>query len=171
MNSLLESTKADAEKVFSSVNILLQEAEKQQEYSKQIEQAGHVLAQKKQEFDTEKQAFKKEKETFESEKQFLVKQSAQNKVNEAANIKAKNELEVENRELDKKREEIAKQDAELGIKIKQYQGLEEQKQDIEAKIALMEQEKVIDRERKTLLDIRENKINERAKRLQIEAEL
>lgn len=161
MKSLLEETKTNAEKLFTSITLLLDEAKKQQAYGEQIEQAGHVLARKKQEFQSEQEALKKEKDTLEGEKQFIVRQSAQIKVNEEANTRLKSQLEIENRELDKKREEILQQDKTLTEKIKQYAGLEEQKRDIDAKIALNEQEKVIDRERKALLDAREKRLGER----------
>lgn len=159
--TLLETTIAEAEKLFNAIKLLLAEGEKQTQFAAQTEQAGHILARKKQEFDIEKDTFRKEKEAFAREREFIAKERTQTKVQEGVNTRIKVELDKQEQELKTRKEAIQKQQSELDVKIKQFQALEEREKQIQFQLSMMEQEKAIDRQRKISLDAREKRLGER----------
>ena len=114
---------------------------------------------------SDKKVFATERDAVKTEKAYILKVNGEIDMKRTQLEEKQIQVAGEVEKLEGKKKEIALSEQQLADKIKQYAGIEQKLKDLAYRESLMEKEKVIDRERKEMLDIREGKISETEARL------
>ena len=142
--------------------------------NKELENDKIVVQELRERQNNEKKQIEEELKHLGMEKAFLGTVRNQQKVKEEelkiSETKYVN-LQKDQMEFDKKKEQMIKDTEELDKKKKVHEVLEEKYTDMEKREKMIEREKLIDKERKELLDKREEHIKAKEQRLQRLAEL
>jgi len=165
----------DLQKPYDDLKVLIENTLSEiVQKQKELENTEVVTKELRERQNEEKKQVEEQIKHLDMEKAFLVTVRDQQRLKEEAlkisEIKYVN-LQKDQEEFDKKREQIVKDTEELDKRKKVHEVLEEKYADMEKREKMIEREKLIDKERKELLDKREEHIRAKEQRLQRLAEL